>query len=101
MRLSGKKELSKSGVSRLETNLGTAFILAIVINGKVAKTEASFWLLGLQILGGVILFLVTVLVSYLAQVFLGLICVAAPTATVRGIDNIDFRSWSRAFSFLF
>lgn len=44
------------------------------------------------------LFLVIILVDYLAYVLLKLINVTVPSAAVRNIDNIDFGGWGGALN---
>lgn len=90
MCLSSKKELSKFETFKLRTTAKIAFILAIVTDAEVVKTETSFlafetantW--RYNVFSGYSF-------SRLPNLgFFGIICIAVFIITVENIDNINF-----------
>lgn len=67
----------------------SASILTTVINEEVAKTKTRFLTFEPKLLGGVIIFLVTVAANHLAWVLLGSIFVIVTTTTIKSINNVD------------
>lgn len=63
------------------------------------RPKLVFWLVGIWILRGVMLFLVTIPTSYLACVLFSPICITAPTTAVRVINGINSKDWDGAFNF--